>query len=114
MPRSNKLLDLPDELAELQQLRVLRCKYNSLARLPAVLSQLPLLETLVLPGNLACLSFLTKRLTVDSLPGWQEHLMHKFLLWSVNIGKMSGKYIAKLDKRCCLADAVCTDLHLPE
>ena len=61
MPRSNKLVDLPDELAELQQLRVLRCKYNSLARLPAVLSQLPLLETLVLAGT-------------------RELLMHKFLL----------------------------------
>ena len=69
-PRSNKLVDLPDELAELQQLRVLRCKYNSLARLPAVLSQLPLLETLVLAGSLACLSIMFERLTVDSLPGW--------------------------------------------
>ena len=46
--RSNKLVDLPDELAELGQLHTLRCKYNLLQRLPAVLARLPLLTTLVL------------------------------------------------------------------
>ena len=45
--RSNKLVDLPDELAELGQLHTLRCKYNLLQRLPAVLARLPLLTTLV-------------------------------------------------------------------
>lgn len=52
-PRSNKLEDLPDELAELGQLHTLRCKYNLLQRLPAVLARLPLLATLVHPFRLS-------------------------------------------------------------
>ena len=48
---SNKLTDLPSELAELQQLRVLRVKYNSLTRLPEVLVKMNKLEILELSGN---------------------------------------------------------------
>ena len=48
---SNKLTDLPDELAELQHLRVLRVKYNSLTKLPEVLVKMNKLEILELSGN---------------------------------------------------------------
>ena len=48
---SNKLTDLPSELAELQQLRVLRVKYNSLTKLPEVLVKMNKLEILELSGN---------------------------------------------------------------
>ena len=48
---SNKLTDLPDELAELQHLRVLRVKYNSLTKLPEVLVKMSKLEVLELSGN---------------------------------------------------------------
>ena len=48
---SNKLTDLPDELAELQHLRVLRIKYNSLTKLPEVLVKMHKLEVLELSGN---------------------------------------------------------------
>ena len=48
---SNKLSDLPDELAELQHLRVLRVKYNSLTKLPEVLMKMSKLEILELSGN---------------------------------------------------------------
>lgn len=48
---SNKLSDLPDELAELQQLRVLRVKYNMLTKLPEVLVKMSKLEVLELSGN---------------------------------------------------------------
>jgi len=47
---SNKLTDLPDELAELQHLRVLRVKYN-LTKLPEVLVRMNKLEILELSGN---------------------------------------------------------------
>ena len=48
---SNKLTDLPDELAELQHLRVLRVKYNNLTKLPEVLVRMNKLEILELSGN---------------------------------------------------------------
>lgn len=48
---SNKLSDLPDELAELQHLRVLRVKYNMLTKLPEVLVKMNKLEVLELSGN---------------------------------------------------------------
>lgn len=48
---SNKLTDLPNELADLQQLRVLRVKYNQLTKLPDVLTKMPRLEVLELSGN---------------------------------------------------------------
>ena len=48
---SNKLSDLPDELAELQHLRVLRVKYNMLTKLPEVLIKMSKLEVLELSGN---------------------------------------------------------------
>ena len=48
---SNKLSDLPDELAELQHLRVLRVKYNMLTKLPEVLVKMSKLEVLELSGN---------------------------------------------------------------
>jgi hypothetical protein len=60
--RSNKLADLPEELAELRKLRVLHCKYNALTCVPAVLARLPLLETLVRPSR----SARTRRLTYCS------------------------------------------------
>ncbi len=49
--RSNNLSDLPDDLDQLQYLRVVRLKYNQLKRLPAVLLRLPQLMTLELSGN---------------------------------------------------------------
>ena len=48
---SNKLTDLPSELADLQQLRVLRVKYNQLTKLPDVLTRMGRLEILELSGN---------------------------------------------------------------
>lgn len=48
---SNNLTDLPDDLSELQHIRVLRIKYNQLARLPAAVSRLSQLATLELSGN---------------------------------------------------------------
>ena len=48
---SNRLTALPEDLAELAQLRVLRLKYNALAALPPVLAALPRLATLELSGN---------------------------------------------------------------
>lgn len=48
---SNKLSDLPDELAELQHLRVLRVKYNMLTKLPEMLVKMSKLEVLELSGN---------------------------------------------------------------
>lgn len=48
---SNKLTDLPPELARLEKLRVVRLKYNSFVRVPEVLTRLPALEVLELSGN---------------------------------------------------------------
>lgn len=45
------MTDLPDELAELQHLRVLRVKYNNLTKLPEVLVRMNKLEILELSGN---------------------------------------------------------------
>ena len=48
---SNKLSDLPAEIGELQQLRVVRLKYNNLTRIPEVLTKLPALKVVELSGN---------------------------------------------------------------
>lgn len=50
-PCSNNLAGLPDELSQLQRLRVLRLKYNQLRRLPSVAAALPELTVLELAGN---------------------------------------------------------------
>eukprot|EP00898_Chlorokybus_atmophyticus_P005213 jgi/Chlat1/5693/Chrsp38S05540 len=51
--RSNALAELPEELADLKTLRVLRLNYNRLQRMPAggVLAALPKLQVLELSGN---------------------------------------------------------------
>ena len=48
---SNNLKTLPDELCTLSHMRVLRLKFNKLQDIPAVVSLLPMLETLDLSGN---------------------------------------------------------------
>lgn len=48
---SNELTDLPEELAELRYLRILRVKYNQIKRIPAVALKLPQLLVLELSGN---------------------------------------------------------------
>ncbi|GMH37248.1 hypothetical protein BSKO_05121 [Bryopsis sp. KO-2023] len=48
---SNNLVDLPDELAEFQYIRVLRLKYNQLKKLPSVMVHLQQLMVLELSGN---------------------------------------------------------------
>jgi hypothetical protein len=48
---SNNLTDLPEDFGDLQQLQVLRIKYNQLARVPSAVCRLPQLATLELSGN---------------------------------------------------------------
>ena len=50
--RSNELTDLPDELAELRNLRNIRLNYNKFEHIPKVLTKLKRLTKLELGGNL--------------------------------------------------------------
>ena len=48
---SNKLTELPLELSDLKQIRVIRLKYNNLVRLPELLPSWQRLEVVDLCGN---------------------------------------------------------------
>jgi len=48
---SNNLTDLPDDISQLQQIRVLRLKYNQLKRVPSTITRLSQLMVLELSGN---------------------------------------------------------------
>eukprot|EP00775_Hariotina_reticulata_P013287 gene13287-13418_t len=48
---SNNLTDLPDDISQLQQIRVLRLKYNQFKRVPSTITRLPQLMVLELSGN---------------------------------------------------------------
>ena len=50
--RSNQLTDLPDELAELRNIRNIRLNYNKFEHIPKVLTKLKRLTKLELGGNL--------------------------------------------------------------
>ena len=63
--RSNALVDLPDELAELRSLKVVRLNYNKLEHLPKVLTRLKRMTRLEMGG---CLLREVDE-TVGSLPG---------------------------------------------